>query len=357
MTVGTKLKNRREAVQLSWEEVSDRTKIHRKFIQAMESEQYDLLPGGIYTRGFLRTYAEFLGLNADEIVREYLENESTYEEREEAEMRRELSQVQQVGGNASGDIGETIEEYKERRGNKFMLFLRYVMLSLFILISASVIIWTLWLSKIEENPLDTYFPFSSATEDNSEKGIEEREFPIATEEEMPEEVVEGEFESTPPPTEEVVMKEEEEALVAVTSAGEISKKEEEKSEEIAFSPASEIVPLPIEEVVEPAAEEVEVSEEGEESLSPVTLSESESKVILRIVAREEAWLLVRVDGEKVLENVLDPGETRSWEVKKDIFIRMGNAGGTEVYLNDESVESLGKSGEVTNWEYSLPQEQ
>ncbi len=52
-------------------EVEVRTKIRAKYLRAMENEEWGLLPGEIYVRSFLRTYGEFLGLDARQLVDDF----------------------------------------------------------------------------------------------------------------------------------------------------------------------------------------------------------------------------------------------------------------------------------------------
>ena len=52
-------------------EVETRTKIRAKYLRAMENEEWDLLPGEVYIRSFLRTYADFLGLDSRELLDEF----------------------------------------------------------------------------------------------------------------------------------------------------------------------------------------------------------------------------------------------------------------------------------------------
>jgi len=52
-------------------EVEERTKIRAKYLRALENEEWSLLPGPTYTKGFLRTYAEALGLDWRLLVDEY----------------------------------------------------------------------------------------------------------------------------------------------------------------------------------------------------------------------------------------------------------------------------------------------
>ncbi len=52
-------------------EVELRTKIRAKYVRAMENEEWDLLPGEVYVRSFLRTYADFLGLDSRQLLDDY----------------------------------------------------------------------------------------------------------------------------------------------------------------------------------------------------------------------------------------------------------------------------------------------
>lgn len=66
--VGEQLREAREGRGLDLHRVERDTKIRSKYIEAMESGDFADLPGEVYTRGFLRNYATYLGLDADEIV-------------------------------------------------------------------------------------------------------------------------------------------------------------------------------------------------------------------------------------------------------------------------------------------------
>ncbi len=71
MAVGEKLRTAREEKGISLAEVENETKIRRKYILAMENEEFDVLPGKAYVKGFIRNYARFLGADGDALVREY----------------------------------------------------------------------------------------------------------------------------------------------------------------------------------------------------------------------------------------------------------------------------------------------
>ena len=69
---GDKFRKAREKKELSLDDVSNVTKIGSRMLQAIEEEHFDLLPGGVFNKGFIRAYAKHLGLNDDEAVTDYL---------------------------------------------------------------------------------------------------------------------------------------------------------------------------------------------------------------------------------------------------------------------------------------------
>jgi len=68
---GEHLKREREMRGVSLEEISAATRIAPRFLAALESEQWELLPGGVFNRGFIRSVARYLGLDEDSLVAEY----------------------------------------------------------------------------------------------------------------------------------------------------------------------------------------------------------------------------------------------------------------------------------------------
>jgi cytoskeleton protein RodZ len=68
---GEHLKREREMRGVTLEEISAATRIAPRFLAALESEQWELLPGGVFNRGFIRSVARYLGLDEDSLVAEY----------------------------------------------------------------------------------------------------------------------------------------------------------------------------------------------------------------------------------------------------------------------------------------------
>src|SRR5258708_3367472 len=68
---GEELRRERESRGISLKEIADATKISRRFLDAIERNDHKTLPAPVFTRGFVREYARYLGLNAEEIVNRY----------------------------------------------------------------------------------------------------------------------------------------------------------------------------------------------------------------------------------------------------------------------------------------------
>src|SRR5436309_7637359 len=71
LPIGEVLKRTRSRRKVDIRTVEQQTKIRIKYLRALENEEWDVLPGPAYAKGFLRTYAQFLGLDGDALVDEY----------------------------------------------------------------------------------------------------------------------------------------------------------------------------------------------------------------------------------------------------------------------------------------------
>ena len=68
---GASFKKARESKGISLDQIAAETRISTRFLTAIENEEFQLLPGGIFNRGFVRTYAEKIGLDPEQAVADY----------------------------------------------------------------------------------------------------------------------------------------------------------------------------------------------------------------------------------------------------------------------------------------------
>src|SRR5881227_2302499 len=69
--IGSSLREARLRQALDFPEIEQNTKIRGKYLRALEDEQFEVLPAQTYVKGFLRSYAEYLGLDGQLYVDEY----------------------------------------------------------------------------------------------------------------------------------------------------------------------------------------------------------------------------------------------------------------------------------------------
>lgn len=72
MALGERLRREREARGITLEEIAKATKIGSRSLRALEEEDFGKLPGGIFNKGFVRAYAQYLGIDAEDAVADYL---------------------------------------------------------------------------------------------------------------------------------------------------------------------------------------------------------------------------------------------------------------------------------------------
>ncbi|HEY8431428.1 MAG TPA: helix-turn-helix domain-containing protein [Sandaracinaceae bacterium] len=78
-SLGRYLRSERELRQLSLEEIAQTTRIPLRMLQHLEADQLDQLPGEVFTRGFLKSYARTVGIPVEEVLARYGERHNRRE--------------------------------------------------------------------------------------------------------------------------------------------------------------------------------------------------------------------------------------------------------------------------------------
>ncbi|MBP2654945.1 MAG: putative transcriptional regulator [Firmicutes bacterium] len=101
-TVGKILRTEREKQGLSLKDIEKGTSIRSLYIQAIEDDEYQALPGEVYLKGFLRNYANFLGLDQQEILNIYRQSQAP------VELPQEQVEATNIGGGRKADYRNSI---------------------------------------------------------------------------------------------------------------------------------------------------------------------------------------------------------------------------------------------------------
>ncbi|NOJ70957.1 RodZ domain-containing protein [Paenibacillus alvei] len=108
--LGQLLKKARLEKNLSLDDVQEATKIRKRYLEAIEEGDYKVLPGSFYVRAFVKTYAETVGLNPDEILQYYRNDIPTPEPEPSVEplLRTKKRSVQSSSSDRFGRWASTL---------------------------------------------------------------------------------------------------------------------------------------------------------------------------------------------------------------------------------------------------------
>lgn len=99
VSFGTWLRRQREARDIELREIADHTKISIRYLEALETDRFEILPAPVFTKGFLSQYGRYIGLDPDQVVNTYLNalDEGESGEREEPRRRRQTDRQRWLG--------------------------------------------------------------------------------------------------------------------------------------------------------------------------------------------------------------------------------------------------------------------
>jgi len=258
--IGGLLQEAREKKNCSFDDVAAATKINKRYLLAMEQEEWNRLPGKVYARGFLRTYARFLGLD-EQAVCDLYEASLVAGETEKA-----------LGASGAGDRRrrkrrkKTKEKEKKDKTIDLRTSPKKKMIYALCVLSISLLIFSVW-------------AFRRYYLDEAEAAR-----PVSPPILQPQPVMVAEPEPDPEPEIEPVIR---------------------------------------------------------------------TSISMVIIATENCWLRLRDGDTLVYEDTVRRGETKEFDDLQKVNIRIGNAGGIALILNDIELPELGRSGVIVTRSFSI----
>lgn len=253
---GEILKKRREELGRDLRDISNILKINCDYLRHIEDDAFDKLPEPVYVKGYIREYAEFLNIDAEDVLKAYTE------------------QVPAPAAENEAVLEEALRGRKTRARTLAISFL-LVLFAVIILFLVS--------------------PFSPLKEDTSSP-------PLKRGDEMSKSVAEPAGETQLPET----------TTLPPSSNSESGR-----------TPQS--------------------TTETKKELLPVT---DQSPHVLEIIADDITWLAITTDEAAPKEIMMNPGETVKVKANKNIYLKIGNAGGVKLIFNGKGFGKLGDKGEV-----------
>ncbi|MFD0959549.1 helix-turn-helix domain-containing protein [Paenibacillus chungangensis] len=104
--LGAMLRKAREERNLSLDDIQELTKIRKRYLEAIESGDYRVLPGNFYVRAFVKNYSEAVGLDADEVLRYYQHEVPAVAQAEQSNEPLPARKPQRIKSPASEKLGK-----------------------------------------------------------------------------------------------------------------------------------------------------------------------------------------------------------------------------------------------------------
>ncbi len=277
------------------EEISAATRISIRFLQAIEGEELSKLPGGIFTRSFVRTYARFLGLDEERVLTDC---QLAGRQRPEVDIRRIAANRARQNGAAlrTRVIGLAVAAVLLAGGYALFRHSRRVREQR---VSAPIVVAPSTPAATTTNPAAN--PSTGTNPPANAPAVQ----PSA---------------STPP--------ESNPAQTALTA-----------------SPGGTTAPATPQGAPSSLGAKAKPAGQSAASQTPPAVP-GLSDLALQVTATERAWVAVDADGKTVLQKVLDPNEVANLKAHDTFDVTVGNASGIVLTLNGETLKPLGRRGEV-----------
>jgi cytoskeleton protein RodZ len=299
-SIGDTLRRERQRRNLELPKIAGELKISVRFLEAMEEDDFAKLPGGVFTRSFLRQYATFLGLDAEELVSEA---------ERAAEPEPDLSELPDkhkpdVPGIELEMGEENWQSVRERRSPLPSWFRAGILLVVLILVCSGVYWW--W--QKPHRPVLAH-------------------------------------EAAPAPK----------AIPAAQSAPSVSKR---VGIPPAVAPSTAMPAAATQAAVEPPAKSApaEPVATGAPPAAtpeiPVAAPNPNASVHISITADEAVWVRADVNGKYQFSGTLQPHESRNIDADGEVTLRLGNAGGVTLTLNGKAVGAVGPKGQIRTVQFT-----
>ncbi len=305
--VGESLRRERLKRNLELEEISHDLKISTRFLQAIENDQYDKLPGGVFAKSFVRQYARLLGLNEEDLA----------------------DQVQQILGPAP-EVPQFAEKAKaatvppiqvprvdewETVGDKRFQWSGWLSAAVFVAVMLVCSAVYAWIQRPKSTVTAQANPPTQSAVQNAAHNPTPNVAQNPTQGAPPS--APGEAQPVPPPV-------------------------------VTAPPASSPAP--------PAGAPAQAPEQKPAETKPVqaglTPPNPAATVHVEITADEAVWVLARADGKYIFSGTMDAHATRNVEGVKEVTVRLGNAGGVTISLNGKPIGPAGPKGQVRTIQFT-----
>ncbi|MFZ1134545.1 MAG: RodZ domain-containing protein [Candidatus Korobacteraceae bacterium] len=312
---GEKLRRERELRGVALDDIAGATKIGTRMLRALEEEHFEILPGGIFNKGFVRAYAKYLGLNEDEAVADYLAaaGDSSLDPRVIAEQNS--GRIDRSGGD-SGD----------HRAPRFPII---PVLILLLVIAAGAGGWQIYQERMRDR--QAKLDAARAATTNSQPSASE-----ATGVTNPADTTSSTGQTSESPSKAGPLN-----TNPTTTSG------SEKASTATKSPTNLNVPAKPGEstTTQPTAQSTSATAplvaENQKASAGVTPPANQQPFEVTVRAVDKAWVSIKSDGQFKVRGIIGPPDVKVIRATDQIVFWTGNSGAVEVSFNGQRVPLVG----------------
>jgi cytoskeleton protein RodZ len=308
--VGETLRRERLKRNLDLEGISQELKISTRFLQAIENDQYDKLPGGVFAKSFVRQYARLLGLDEEAIAGQVQQALAPAPE------GPQFAEKMKPAGVAPIQVPK-VEEWETVGDKRFRWsgWLSAVVFVAVMLVCSAVYAWM-------QRPKS---PVIAQASPEIPSGVPSAPVPAPVASDRAAAPL-----GTAPPVE--------------PTAAPAQVAEQRPAEPLEQKP---VEPKPVEQ--KPVEQK---PAEPKPAVARLTPPNPVTTVHLEITADETVWVLARADGKYAFSATMDAHTTRTVEGVKEVMVRLGNAGGVTISLNGKPIGPAGPKGQVRTIQFT-----
>jgi len=275
---GSKLREARERRGVTLRQIANTTKISFGQLESLEKNDISKLPGGIFSRAFVRSYALEVGLDPEATIQEFI-----------AQFPHDSVTI---GHSASGQVEDNEAVESDRRMAGTFLWLLVISIP----VAAAVVYFSIAGRRVTPPPPETAAPAPAILAPVTAPVIPELSVPDT---------------SAQPP--------------AAGAPAALPNAAPDRPASAALSPAPDAA------ATAPAGE----------------------VLLVGVSVRRPCWVSASVDGQKVIERLLQVGEQRTLDVRRELVITAGDASAIALTFNGADARLLGKAGEVVTARFNL----
>ena len=303
---GDRLRREREMRGVTLDEIAESTKISRRSLEALEEENFDLLPGGIFNKGFVRAYARYLGIDEEQAVADYV---AARQEPIPAEDQFPL---------------EIHEDKDERRPplNEKKSFLPLILAIIALVVG--VVGWTYWTKHKSQ------FSHVNADQEKPAAPVSSTPAPVTVASSTPQAPATLAASPTVSPSSTSVAPDPQKTAGSTDTSSSSSDKQAASSGTSSTDKTDKSATRP--------------EQKNAAQVLPEMKAESGKSFKVSIKAHEDSWYSVQKDGEPAIEGILKADKHKDFKAKQALVLKIGNAGGVEVSHNGKALGPLGEQG-------------